>query len=71
MEQLLSDVQPPRDKVFADLVKEVQEGLIVPVLLGSAANGNGIMRLLKALPVRARLFRVRARRNGRQRRSPC
>jgi elongation factor G len=49
MEQLLADVQPSRDKVFADLVKEVQEGLIVPVLLGSAENGNGILRLLKAL----------------------
>ena len=49
MEQLLSDVQPPRDKVFDDLVKELQEGLIVPVLLGSAENGNGILRLLKAL----------------------
>jgi elongation factor G len=49
MEQLLADVQPPREKVFADLVKEVQDGLIVPVLLGSAENGNGILRLLKAL----------------------
>src|SRR5262245_65062096 len=49
MEQLLSDVQPTRDKVFADLVKELQDGLIVPVLLGSAENGNGILRLLKAL----------------------
>jgi elongation factor G len=49
MEQLLGDVQPPRDKVFADLVKEMQDGLIVPVLLGSAENGNGILRLLKAL----------------------
>ena len=49
MEQLLSDVQPPRDKVFEDLVKEVRDGLIVPVLLGSAENGNGILRLLKAL----------------------
>src|SRR5499426_754166 len=49
MEQLLSDVQPPRDKVFADLVKDLQEGLIVPVLLGSAENSNGILRLLKAL----------------------
>jgi elongation factor G len=49
MEQLLADVQPPRDKVFADLVKELQEGLIVPVLLGSAENGNGILRLMKAL----------------------
>ena len=34
MEQLLSDVQPARDKIFADLVKELQDGLIVPVLLG-------------------------------------
>jgi len=49
MEQLLSDVQPTREKVFGDLVKEVQEGMIVPVLLGSAENGNGILRLLKAL----------------------
>jgi elongation factor G len=49
MEQLLADMQPPREKVFADLVKEVQDGLIVPVLLGSAENGNGILRLLKAL----------------------
>lgn len=49
MEQLLTDVQPTRDKVFEDLVKEVQDGLIVPVLLGSAENGNGILRLLKAL----------------------
>lgn len=49
MEQLLSDAQPARDKVFADLVSEMQDGLIVPVLLGSAGNGNGILRLLKAL----------------------
>jgi elongation factor G len=49
MEQLLADIQPPREKVFADLVKEVQDGLIIPVLLGSAENGNGILRLLKAL----------------------
>jgi elongation factor G len=49
MEQLLADEQPRREKVFADLVKDVQDGLIVPVLLGSAENGNGILRLLKAL----------------------
>ncbi|HEX5957624.1 MAG TPA: elongation factor G [Hyphomicrobiaceae bacterium] len=49
MEQLLADVQPTRDKVFADLVKDMQEGQIVPVLLGSAENGNGILRLLKAV----------------------
>ncbi|HXU99302.1 MAG TPA: elongation factor G [Caulobacteraceae bacterium] len=49
MEQLLSDVSPARDLVFADLVKDMNEGLIVPVFFGSALNGFGIRRLLKAL----------------------
>ncbi len=49
LEQLLSDATPSRDAVFADLVKEMNEGLIVPVFFGSAANGFGVRRLLKAL----------------------
>ncbi len=49
MEQLLEDIQPPRDAVFADLAAEMRAGQILPVFLGSAANGNGILRLLKAL----------------------
>ncbi len=49
MEQLLEDVPPPRDKVFDDLALDLREGVICPVLLGSAENGNGIVRLLKAL----------------------
>ncbi len=49
LETLLSDMDPPRDKVFEDLSRELAEGLIVPVLFGSAENGNGILRLLKAL----------------------
>jgi elongation factor G len=49
MEQLLEDVQPPRDAVFADLSAELRAGQIVPVFIGSALNGNGILRLLKAL----------------------
>ena len=49
MEQLLSDMPPPKDRVFGDLTQELRDGLIVPVLLGSAEHGNGIMRLLKAL----------------------
>ena len=36
MEQLLEDIQPPRDKVFDDLSKELREGLVCPVLLGAA-----------------------------------
>ncbi|MEO8812242.1 MAG: elongation factor G [Caulobacteraceae bacterium] len=49
MEQLLSDVNPTRDLVFADLVREMNDGLIMPVFFGSAANGFGVRRLLKAL----------------------
>ena len=49
MEQLLSDMQPPKDRIFDDLARELREGLICPVLLGSAENGNGVFRLLKAL----------------------
>ncbi len=49
MEQLLEDIPPPRDAVFDDLARELREGLICPVLLGSALHGNGVLRLLKAL----------------------
>ncbi|MFV0368965.1 MAG: elongation factor G [Hyphomicrobiaceae bacterium] len=49
MEQLLSDIEPPRDNVFDDLARELSEGLICPVLLGSASHGHGISRLMKAL----------------------
>ncbi|MBC7769242.1 MAG: elongation factor G [Phycisphaerales bacterium] len=49
MEQLLSDVTPDRDTVFADLVRETREGLITPVFFGSTAQGHGVRRLLKAL----------------------
>jgi elongation factor G len=49
MEELLSDIEPPSDQVFDDLAKELQEGLVAPVLIGSAERGNGVTRLLKAL----------------------
>jgi elongation factor G len=49
MEQLLEDIQPPRDKVFDDLSKELRDGLVCPVLMGSATRTNGVLRLLKAL----------------------
>ena len=48
MEALLSDVTPAQDMVFADLVRETREGLIVPVFFGATAQGHGIRRLLKA-----------------------
>src|ERR1700761_1237326 len=49
MEQLLEDIPPPRDAVFDDLARELREGVICPVLLGSATRENGVLRLMKAL----------------------
>ena len=49
MEQLLEDIQPPRDKVFDDLAKELRDRIVCPVLLGAATRSNGVLRLLKAL----------------------
>ena len=49
MEQLLEDIQPPRDEIFDDLAKELREGLVCPLLLGSATRTNGVLRLMKAL----------------------
>jgi elongation factor G len=65
MEELLGDVEPPRDEIFGDLRRELAEGLMVPVLIGSAEGDNGVRRLLKALrhdvpEVRAVAARVNA-----------
>ncbi len=49
MEQLLSDIAPTRDKVFEDLITEFKQCQICPVFFGSAVEGHGIGRLLKAL----------------------
>jgi elongation factor G len=62
MEQLLSDMQPPRDKVFDDLSRDLRAGLICPVLLGSAEKGHGVIRLLKALRHEAPFVTETARR---------
>ena len=49
MEELISDIEPPRDQVFDDLARELREGHVVPLLIGSATGGHGVTRLLKAL----------------------
>lgn len=49
MEELISDIEPPRDQVFDDLAKELRAGLVSPVFIGSAERGAGVTRLLKAL----------------------
>ncbi|MBF0324241.1 elongation factor G [Magnetospirillum moscoviense] len=49
MEELLEDVQPPKDEVYDDLAKDLADDLIVPVFFGSAETDGGITRLWKAL----------------------
>jgi len=49
LEALVNDLTPPPAQVFADLKAELAANQIVPVFFGSAANGFGVRRLLKAL----------------------
>ncbi|MCF8499628.1 MAG: elongation factor G, partial [Rhodospirillum sp.] len=49
LEELLSDVVPPRDEIYQTLAKDLAEDLVVPVFFGGALQDNGIRRLLKAL----------------------
>jgi elongation factor G len=49
LEQLLNDEEPDRATVFGDLKRETAEGLVVPIMFGSAVNGFGVRRLMKAL----------------------
>lgn len=49
MEQLLEEIEPPKDEVFDDLSADLRDGVVTPVLIGAAEKGNGILRLLKAI----------------------
>jgi elongation factor G len=49
MEELLGDIEPDAAEIFGDLSRELGDALVVPVLIGSAARDNGVLRLLKAL----------------------
>ncbi|MDE2183276.1 MAG: elongation factor G [Alphaproteobacteria bacterium] len=64
MEELLSDVEPPREEVFGDLKREFAEAIVVPVLIGSAEGNHGITRLLKALRHECPDVTVTAKRMG-------
>ena len=64
LERLVSDETPDPALVFADLVRELNEGLIVPVLFGEALKGFGVIRLLKALRHEADPPQSAARRFG-------
>ena len=64
MEELLEDIVPPKDEIFADLAKDTAEGLVVPIFMGSAMNDNGVFRLLKALRHEAPGYKAAAARAG-------
>ncbi|MGE0563083.1 MAG: elongation factor G [Pseudolabrys sp.] len=64
MTQLLEDIEPPRDRVFDDLSKELRDGQVVPVLMGVATRTNGVLRLLKALRHEAPGIATTAKRLG-------
>jgi elongation factor G len=64
LEQLLMDETPDPKIVYEDLSRETRENLVVPVLFGSALNGFGVRRLLKALRHDAPGPEVAARRLG-------
>jgi elongation factor G len=49
MEQLLEEIEPPKDAVFDDLAADLRAGTVTPVLIGTAEKGNGVLRLLKAI----------------------
>jgi elongation factor G len=49
MEQLLDEIEPPKDSVFDDLAADLRAGSVTPVLIGTAEKGNGVLRLLKAI----------------------
>jgi elongation factor G len=49
MEELLEDKVPGTEEIYANLTKDLQEGMIVPVFFGSADQDRGTRRLLKAL----------------------
>ncbi len=49
LEQLLMDQAPEPGAIFTDLARETSDNLGVSVLFGSADNGWGVRRLLKAL----------------------
>ncbi len=64
MEQILEDKAPPSDEIYGLMAEELRDDTVVPVMLGSAAHGNGVTRLLKLLRHEAPDVSVTAARHG-------
>ncbi|NQV85332.1 MAG: elongation factor G [Rhodospirillales bacterium] len=49
LEELLEDIIPSSEEIYASLSNDLKKSYIVPVFFGSAEQDNGIRRVLKAL----------------------
>ncbi|MER2508061.1 elongation factor G [Amaricoccus sp.] len=49
LEELIEDQTPPSDEVYAICAQVLTSRAAMPALIGSAAHGNGLVRLMKAL----------------------
>ena len=49
LEELIEDRTPPNDAVYKLCARVLGENRVLPCLIGSAAHGNGIVRVMKAL----------------------
>src|SRR6201993_1662151 len=64
LEQLLEEVEPPKDEIYRHLTRTLKGAQVVPVFLGSALADFGIRRLWKALRHEAPSPRETAERVG-------
>jgi elongation factor G len=49
LEKVLEDVKPTPEELYRDMRKDLVNGAVIEVLVGSAENANGVRRLWKAL----------------------
>lgn len=49
LEQVLGDMTPAAEDIYASLARDLREDLVVPVFFGAAEQENGVRRLWKAL----------------------
>jgi elongation factor G len=64
LEQLLEDVEPPKEEIYRHLTRTLSQAQVVPVFLGSALADWGIRRLWKALRHETPSSRAAAERLG-------
>jgi elongation factor G len=49
LEELIEDREPTSNELYAISTRVLRENRVIPVLIGAASHGNGMMRLMKAL----------------------